>query len=83
MATEEHRRTPNYTSEDVYDVGLVDENGLRLFNPPSLLGVSQRNRFFHDNSGESLDDVLMTHPVDDGPLADDQRHALKAFLDSL
>ena len=32
---------PLFTSAATYDVGLHDEMGARLFNPPSLRGVSQ------------------------------------------
>ena len=37
---------PHYSSRQNYDVGLSDENGLRTFNPPVLLGLSQRDYFF-------------------------------------
>ncbi len=33
---------PHYTSRQVVDVGLVDEAAMKLFNPPSLIGVGQR-----------------------------------------
>jgi cytochrome c peroxidase len=55
---------PEYTSPDRYDVGLVDEVGNHLFNPPSLRGVSQRDTFFHDARARTLDDVFrkIRHP---------------------
>lgn len=37
-------KPPTYTSDQAYDVGLPDEAGLRRFNPPSLLGLSQLPR---------------------------------------
>ncbi|HHK42292.1 MAG TPA: hypothetical protein ENJ50_07730, partial [Planctomycetaceae bacterium] len=49
---------PRYTSEETYDVGLVDERGMRMFNPPTLLGVSQRHRWLHDGRARSLEEVL-------------------------
>jgi YVTN family beta-propeller protein len=49
---------PTYTSPDVFDVDLVDEHGHHEFNPPSLRGVSQRQRFFHDGRAQSLTDVF-------------------------
>ena len=48
----------NFTSAEAYDVGLRDEVGKTQFNPPTLRGVSQRNRLFHDNRAESLRDVF-------------------------
>ncbi len=45
---------PLYTSPDTYDVGL----GGAKANPPSLRGVSQRRRLFHDNRAKSIDEIL-------------------------
>ena len=50
-----------YSSEDVYDVGRPDTVGNRRFNPPSLRGVGQRWRFFHDGRAASLEEVLEEH----------------------
>ena len=52
---------PNYTSPNAYDVGLVDEQGHREYNPPSLRGVSQRQSFFHDGRANSLAEVFLRH----------------------
>jgi DNA-binding beta-propeller fold protein YncE len=73
-----------YTSHDAYDVGLADENKLTKFNPPSLRGVSQGTRFFHDGRATSLEDVLDTydHQVQ-GTLSDTERADLLRFLRSL
>ncbi|MDB5339062.1 MAG: cytochrome c peroxidase [Planctomycetaceae bacterium] len=53
-----------YASHESYDVGLTDERGLSKFNPPSLRGVSQGTRYFHDNRAESLESVIedYNHP---------------------
>jgi YVTN family beta-propeller protein len=52
---------PSYTSAKTYDVGLVDEKGLRQFNPPSLRGVSQGGPYFHDGRAASLEEVFTLH----------------------
>jgi hypothetical protein len=47
------------TNREVYDVGFVDENEQRLFNPPSLVSVSQRQDvLFHDGRAASLKEML-------------------------
>ncbi len=53
-----------FTSEGAYDVGLADEAGHSQFNPPSLRGLSQRERFFHDNRAGNLTEVLQLHQPD-------------------
>ncbi len=50
--------SPRYTIAERRDVGLQDEQGLREFNPPSLLGVSQRDRWLHDGRAATLADVF-------------------------
>jgi DNA-binding beta-propeller fold protein YncE/cytochrome c len=73
-----------YTSEGAYDVKLVDERGKREFNPPSLRGVSQRDRLFHDNRSRELAEVFARyHHGLDEPLSDRQIGDLVAFLNSL
>jgi DNA-binding beta-propeller fold protein YncE len=47
-----------YTSHGVVDVGLSDELGQSKFNPPSLRGVSQNARFFHDNRAPTLESIF-------------------------
>ena len=49
---------PLYTSPDIYDVGLAGPNGPTRSNPPSLRGVGQRRRMFHDNRARSLEEVF-------------------------
>ena len=75
---------PTYTSVDVYDVQLHDSQGQREFNPPSLLGVSHRQRLFHDNRATGLAQVFteFAHGLDE-PLAEGDLQALLAFLSSL
>ncbi len=75
---------PEYTTADVYDVGLQDGHGLTLFNPPSLRGLGQRAQYFHDNRARSLADVLAIHPEPEGlAIAPGQQDDLIAFLESL
>lgn len=73
-----------YTSHDVYDVGLADKNGQAKFNPPSLRGVVQGSRFFHDGRATSLEDVIdvFGHQLRD-ELSDTERADLLRFLRSL
>jgi YVTN family beta-propeller protein len=74
---------PTFTSPDTYDVNLTDERKRTSFNPPSLLGVSQRQHFFHDGRAASLEDVLIRyrHALDD-PLSKEEAAALLAYLRS-
>ncbi len=74
-----------YTSHDVYDVGLVDENRQKFFNPPSLLGVSQRGpEMFHDGRAVGLYGVLVDkkHRLEE-TLSERQLDDLIAFLNTL
>jgi mono/diheme cytochrome c family protein len=50
------------TSAGRYDVNLRDEVGLTEFNPPSLIGVSQRSRsLLHDGRATSIEDVIVKY----------------------
>lgn len=72
------------TSQDTYDVGIHDEQGATLFNPPSLRGVSQRSPYFHDGRAETLADVLKTsHHNSEMPLSETQIEQLQLLLESL
>ena len=72
------------TSRDTYDVGVHDEQGETLFNPPSLRGVSQRSPYFHDGRAETLADVLKTsHHNSEMPLSETQIEQLQLLLESL
>jgi YVTN family beta-propeller protein len=52
---------PNFTVSRTEDVQLLDEVQQRRFNPPSLLGISQRDAFLHDARAKSLPDVFLKH----------------------
>ncbi|MEZ6092471.1 MAG: cytochrome c peroxidase [Pirellulaceae bacterium] len=74
-----------FTSSQLYDVGLKDEVGNERFNPPSLLGVGQRGpRYFHDLRAPSLRAVFVEfkHALDKD-LADAELDDLLMFLRSL
>lgn len=74
----------SFTSSEVFDVGIHDEMGETLFNPPSLRGVSQRAPYFHDGRAASLQDVLKTsHHNPENGLTDDQIQRLTVLLESL
>jgi YVTN family beta-propeller protein len=73
-----------YTSPAAYDVGLEDKSGNRQFNPPQLLGASQRSTFFHDSRARSLREVFekYQHNLDE-PLPADELDDLIEFIESL
>lgn len=75
---------PVYTTPDTYDVGIHDKQGVREFNPPTLLGVGQRGPYFHDNRAATLEDVFVKHKhqLDDDLSANELRDLL-SFLRSL
>ena len=72
-----------YTTDSTFDVGLHDEAGRKLFNPPSLLGVSQRDSLFHDARAKTLDDVLEQGHYLQTPLSREEQVVLLRFLKSL
>lgn len=77
-------KPPAYTSDQTYDVGLSDEAGMKRFNPPSLLGVSQLPALFHDNRASTLRDVFLRFKHPDGQaIPESQLDDLLAFLRSL
>lgn len=77
-------RPPNYAHPLTFDVGVHDEAGHIFFNPPSLLGVSQRGPYFHDNRASSLRDVIENHDHDGASeLKQKQINDLIDFLNSL
>ncbi len=75
---------PAFTTPVTVDVSLLDEHKRSRFNPPSLRGVSQRQRYFHDGRANRLEDVLLKvrHQLDE-PLGKHDAQALLAFLRSL
>jgi len=83
---QECHKPPYYTTAETYNVGLTDTAGNQAFNPPTLLGISHRGTFFHDNSASTLEEVLFDrqHPEPrERPLPAQERHALIHFLNSL
>ncbi|MBI1311552.1 c-type cytochrome [bacterium] len=79
-----HDPFTSLTTDGVFDVGLPDRAGQRKFNPPSLGGVSQRDRLLHDGRATSLSEVLgrFSHP-NEQRLSDEDRDALISYLKSL
>ncbi|GIW91224.1 MAG: hypothetical protein KatS3mg109_1656 [Pirellulaceae bacterium] len=75
---------PYYTVAGRVDVGLEDQQGRRHFNPPSLLGVSQRDAWLHDGRARSLSDVFRRfgHPQN-SRYGEEEIDALLAFLMTL
>ncbi len=75
---------PAFTTPVTVDVSLLDEHRRSRFNPPSLRGVSQRRRYFHDGRAKNLEEVLLKvrHQLD-APLSKQEARALLAFLRSL
>jgi len=77
------------TDGRIHDLGLgKPEDQYQGFNTPSLVGVGQRVQWMHDGRAASLDAVLTEHhdPADVtglGPLSDEQRADLIAYLKSL
>ena len=75
---------PAYTWPKAFDVGLRDEAGETMFNPPSLRGVSQGGPYFHDARAATLEDVFRRHRHPNGTaVADEDLPKLLAFLRSL
>jgi cytochrome c peroxidase len=75
---------PQYTSPGAYDVELTDENGQHHFNPPSLRGVADRDRLFHDNRADGLTDVFRRYQHQlQTELDDEELRSLIVFLRSL
>ncbi|MAV35482.1 MAG: cytochrome C peroxidase [Planctomycetaceae bacterium] len=80
----ECHRPPYYTTPETYTVDIAAGQEQQDFNPPSLLGVSQRRHLFHDNRASDLKSVLVGHNHGlEGPLIDSDLKALLAFLQSL
>lgn len=79
-----HVPPQTFTIDQVFDVGLHDEAGLAKFNPPSLRGLSQRERFFHDGRTTELERVFTEfgHQLP-RPLDAQELQELVAFLRSL
>jgi C-terminal peptidase prc len=76
--------SPAYTSSGTYNVGLSDEAGHSLFNPPSLRGVGQGGPYFHDSRAATLEEVFTRerHQLK-GELSKGELAGLLAFLRGL
>ncbi|CAN5844587.1 hypothetical protein BH23PLA1_BH23PLA1_08840 [soil metagenome] len=75
---------PELTTPMIFEVGFLDELGNSEFNPPSLRGVGQRDRFLHDGRAWSLEEVFQKfgHP-NSSRMTDEERADLIAFLKGL
>jgi hypothetical protein len=78
-----HRPDHAWTSPNVFDVGVVDEVGHRKFNPPSLLGLRFRKRFFHDARYKSLSEVLSEHPDPKSTWTEKELQLIQHYLHNL
>ena len=78
-----HDPANHFTTAKSYDVGLNDERGQKLFNPPSLRELRFRAQFMHDGRFRSLDQVLQHHPDPTRPIPVSQREQLIQYLKSL
>jgi cytochrome c peroxidase len=80
---------PDYTTDDVFVVGLEDKSDkFKGFNPPSLRGVSTRGPWLHDGRARTLEEVLQKHHrpkvINDKPdLSPEELQDLLSFLRSL
>lgn len=78
-----HDPDQHFTTPKSYDVGLNDERGHKLFNPPSLHGLRYRTRFMHDGRFNNLDQVLTGHPLPALKFTPDELLQFKSFLERL
>jgi cytochrome c peroxidase len=81
-------RGDHYTSDHNYDLKLAsDGSPYKLWNPPSLLGLTDRGPYLHDGRARTLDELLRKYyvPQELGgePLSSAEREDLIAFLKSL
>ena len=78
-----HSPETHYTSRETYDVGVLDEAGVKKFNPPSLQGLVHRKAFFHDARYKSLEELLESHPDAKIKWTADELTELESFLKNL
>ncbi len=84
LRCDECHSPPHFTDPESYDVGLTDEVGHTHFNPPSLLGVSQRTHWLHDGRAKSLRSIFEDHHhMIREDLPDQDLSNLLRFLESL
>lgn len=74
-----------YTIDDTFAMGIVEDHGPAKFNPPSLVGLSQREFLLHNASARSVTEVFQTtnHGKLTESLNDQEIEDLKTFLSSL
>ena len=75
---------PALTSAKIVNVGLKDERGNSLFNPPSLRGVSQNAPYVHDGRATSLESLFrqFRHQLD-RELSNGELSDLVSYLNTL
>ncbi|MFP6762415.1 MAG: cytochrome c peroxidase, partial [Planctomycetaceae bacterium] len=72
------------TSSQTYDVGLVDEQGLTVYSPPSLRGVGHRSALFHDGRAVGVREVVTKYRHQlPRKLNSGEQQALIRYLNSL
>ena len=80
---------PDYTSDEVFVVGLEDKGDrYKGFNPPPLRGVTTRGPWLHDGRARTLEEVLQKHHRPQAvngkaDLSPEELQDLLAFLRSL
>jgi cytochrome c peroxidase len=75
---------PDFTAPERFDVGIADEVGNHLFNPPSLRGVGRREPLLHDGRASTLEELFHRHRHPRGTLMTPQEiDEIVAFLRSL
>ena len=75
-----HDPDQHFTTPKSYDIGLNDERGHKLFNPPSLNGLRYRKLYMHDGRYRELDQVLTNHPQPAFKFTEEELLQLKSYL---
>lgn len=84
LRCDECHAPPQFTDTESYDVGITDEAGHTHFNPPSLLGVSQRTQWLHDGRAKTLRSIFEDHHhLINGDVSEEDMESLIRFLESL
>jgi cytochrome c peroxidase len=81
-------RGERFTSTKNYDVKLeADGSPFELWNPPSLLGLSDRGPYLHDGRAETLEELLKSYHAPEkfgaSSLSPEERRDLIEYLKSL
>jgi len=77
-----HHPDKHYTSPESYNVGVFDEAGESMFNPPSLQGLSHRRAYFHDARFNDIGKLLDVHPDSKSSWNEGEKIDLELFLKS-